>query len=254
MDAPSRPARSWPEGVDRLVLSEVDSTSAEAARRAPDRATWIMAERQTAARGRRGRIWAMPAGNFAASLVWRPVADPAAMALRSFAASLALHDALTAMGVQGLSLKWPNDVLLDGGKLAGILLECPAPGLLVLGVGLNLIAAPGAGDVEPGAVVPVSLLAATGLRVTPETMLDALAPAFAGREAQLAIHGFGPLRADWLRHAARLGGTVTARTMTQTVTGTFEDVDAHGHLILGTATGPRRIAAADIFFGEPTCS
>ncbi len=237
-----------------MVLAETDSTSLEAARRAPARPAWIMAHRQTAARGRRGRAWAMPPGNFAASLVWRPEADPAAMALRSFVASLALHDALTVLGVADLSLKWPNDVLLDGAKLAGILLESPAPGLLVMGLGLNLIAAPDAATLEPGAVAPISLLSATGLRVTPETMLDALAPAFAARETQLSTQGFAPIRADWLARAARLGETITARTMTETVTGTFDDVDDGGHLILGTATGPRRIAAADVFFGEPTCS
>ncbi len=247
-------APPWPDGVDRISLATVDSTSLEAARRAPDRPTWIMAARQTAARGRRGRSWAMPPGNFAASLAWRPRADPPAMALRSFAASLALHDALTGMGVRGLSLKWPNDVLLDGGKLAGILLECPAPGRLVLGIGINLIAAPAPTALEPGAVAPVSLLEATGLRVTPDAMLDALAPAFARREAQLADRGFDRLRADWLGHAARLGEPITARTMTETTTGTFDDVDASGHLILGTAAGRRRIAAADVYFGDPECA
>ena len=245
---------AWPVGVDRVVLAETDSTSLEAARRAPARPTWIMAERQTAARGRRGRSWAMPPGNFAASLVWRPSGDAASHALRSFAASLALHDALTGMGVAGLSLKWPNDVLLDDGKLAGILLESPAPGLLILGIGINLIAAPDAAALEPGAVAPISLLSATGLRVTPQAMLDALAPAFATREAQLSTHGFAPIRTDWLRHAARMGETITARTMTDTHTGTFDDVDATGQLVLGTATGPRHIPAADIFFGGPQCS
>lgn len=249
-----RPATSWPEGVGRVALAEVDSTSLEAARRAPDRPTWVLAARQSAARGRRGRAWAMPPGNFAASLVWRPRADPASMALRSFAASLALHDALTGLGVRGLSLKWPNDVLLDGGKLAGILLECPAPGLLVLGIGINLIAVPEPATLDAGALAPVSLLAATGLRVTPEAILDALAPAFAAREARLSAEGFASLRRDWLARAARLGETISARTMTEALTGTFDDVDAGGHLILGTAKGPRRIAAADVFFGEVPCS
>lgn len=238
----------WPAGHDRVVLDSVDSTSAEAARRAPAAPTWILARRQTAARGRRGRAWTMPEGNFAASLAWRPGGDPAALALRSFAASLALHDALAGMGARGLSLKWPNDVLLEDGKLAGILLESPMPGLLILGIGINLVAAPGAAEVEEGAVRPVSLLAAIGLRATPEAMLDALAPAFATREAELAARGFAPIRAAWLRHAARLGEVVTARTMTGSITGTFEDVDADGRLVLRTPEGPRRIAAADIFF------
>ena len=135
-------ASDWPAGVDRVILEEVDSTSLEATRRAPTVPTWIMARKQTAAKGRRGRAWSMPPGNFAASFAWRPGGDPARMALRSFTASLALHDVLTAMGAAGLSLKWPNDVLLNERKLAGILLEAPQPGLLILGIGVNLTAAP----------------------------------------------------------------------------------------------------------------
>lgn len=192
----------------------------------------------------------MPEESFAASLVWRPDADPSAMALRSFAAALALYDALSGLGVTGLSLKWPNDVLLNDCKLAGILLESPAPGLLILGIGINLIATPDPTTLEPDAAVPTSLASATGIRVVPEEMLDRLAPAFAQREAQLSTHGFDPIRTDWLARAARLGQRITARTMTETTTGTFEDVDASGQLILGTDHGPRRITAADVFF-EP---
>ena len=149
---PSSPV--WPEGVDRIHLAETDSTSAEAARRASDRPTWILADRQTAARGRRGRAWSMPQGNFAASLAWRPGGTPADHALRSFVAALALHDALTAFGVRDLSLKWPNDVLLAGAKLAGILLEGSGDGRLILGIGVNLVIAPDAAALEPRAVRP----------------------------------------------------------------------------------------------------
>ncbi|CUH32165.1 Bifunctional protein BirA [Jannaschia seosinensis] len=241
----------WPAGIARVVLDEVDSTSAEALRRTPTQPTWILAHRQSAARGRRGRAWSTPSGNFAASLIWRPGDGPARMALRSFTASLALHDTLTALGVQGLALKWPNDVLLEGGKLAGILLECPEPGVLVLGVGINLLAAPRPEAVEPDALRPVSLMEATGLRVTPEAMLDALAPAFAAREAQ----PFDRTRADWLARAANLHAPVTVRTMAETMQGTFDDLDADGCLMLGTSAGPRRVAAGDVFFeGVATCS
>lgn len=245
---------AWPAGVDRVILETVDSTSLEAARRAPTVPTWIMAPVQTAARGRRGRAWSMPAGNFAASLVWRPAGDPAQLALRSFTAALALHDALTGLGAGGLSLKWPNDVLLDDRKLAGILLEAPSPGLLIVGIGVNLIAAPQPSTLEPGAVPPVSLLEATGLSVAPDALLDALAPAFATREAQLTAQGFAVVRTDWLRHAARLGQPMTVRLPSETIRGIFADLDAAGHMILRTGSGIRHITAGDVFFGEPTCS
>ena len=160
------PPENWPEGYGRRVLGSVDSTNAEAARRAPELSgpEWILALEQTAARGRRGRAWANPPGNFAATLVMRPTESPDRVALRSFVAALALHDALVAATgrAQGLALKWPNDVLLNGGKLAGILLESAGRGSALshfaIGVGVNLADAPAAGALEPGAARPVSLL------------------------------------------------------------------------------------------------
>lgn len=246
----------WPEGYGRRVLAEVDSTNAEAARIAGDLAgpEWILALHQTAARGRRGRPWVNPAGNFAASLVMPPESPAEDMALRSFVASLALYDAcVTVTGrSEGLALKWPNDVLLNGGKLAGILLESagsPA-GLshFTIGIGVNLITAPDAAEVEAGAVAPVSLMSATGIDVTPEAFLDALAPAYARYEAQFTQFGFAPIRAAWLQHAARLGEVITARTARDDITGTFETVDEAGNLVLQSANGRHAIPAAEVFF------
>ncbi len=240
----------------RHVLAEVDSTNSEAARLAPrlTQPTWILARRQTAARGRRGRAWAAPEGNFFATLVMRPSGDPVAAAQRSFVAALALADALgAAVGPAArLSLKWPNDVLLNGGKVAGILLESAGRGAgvshLAVGIGVNLIAAPPAAAVEPGAARPVSVMGETGVRLAPEALLDLLAPAFARWDAQLSTWGFAPLRTAWLARAARLGQPITARTMTETIEGRFETIDEAGALVLRTAAGPRAIPAADIYF------
>ncbi len=195
----------------------------------------------------------MPPGNFAASLGYTLADEPARIALRSFVAALALHDALAVLGVDDLTLKWPNDVLFRDGKLAGILLECPEPGRLIVGIGLNLAAAPDMGAIEPGAVPPAAL-APAGHAIEPEQLLDALAPAYAARETELRVEGFAPIRAGWLARAARLGQTVTARTMSRTRTGIFEDVDVEGHLILAQRPTRHRIAAADIFFAEAPCS
>ncbi len=240
----------------RHVLAEVDSTNSEAARLAPrlTQPTWILARRQTAARGRRGRAWAAPEGNFFATLVMRPSGDPVAAAQRSFVAALALADALgAAVGPAArLSLKWPNDVLLNGGKVAGILLESAGRGAgvshLAVGIGVNLIAAPPAAAVEPGAARPVSVMGETGVRLAPEALLDLLAPAFARWDAQLSTWGFAPLRTAWLARAARLGEPIAARTMTETIEGRFETIDEAGALVLRTAAGPRAIPAADIYF------
>jgi BirA family biotin operon repressor/biotin-[acetyl-CoA-carboxylase] ligase len=243
-------------GAGRIALAEVDSTNAEGFRRAAGLtgATWILAGFQTAGRGRRSRPWASPRGNFHATLVLKPQEPPETVALRSYAAALALREALVALTrlPDGFALKWPNDVLLNGGKLAGILLESQGLGgadpVLCIGIGVNLIAAPGLGEVEPGAVPPVSLLAETGLRVTPERLLDALAPAYARWEGVFAAEGFAPVRAAWLAHAARLGEPVRARTGDTTREGRFEGIDASGKLILHTGRGPVAISAAEVFF------
>lgn len=244
----------WPQGTARILLDAVDSTNAQAARLSPNQPTWIMAAEQSGGRGRRGRPWASPRGNFYATLALQPTEPANQVALRSFAAALALRDAC--VGLTGLtanfSLKWPNDVLLNGGKLAGILLESSGAGqriqILAIGIGVNLIAAPTAQQVEPGATPPVSLLGETGVRVTPEVFLTALARAYAQWESTFTTQGFEPLRREWLAHAARLGETIIARTGTKTETGVFETIDSAGALILTTPEARRAIPAAEIFF------
>jgi BirA family transcriptional regulator, biotin operon repressor / biotin---[acetyl-CoA-carboxylase] ligase len=236
-----------------VVLDSVTSTNAEAMRLAPGPA-WVLGLEQTAGRGRRARPWDSPRGNMYASLVMSPAGSAAEVALRSFVAALALRDALAKVsGVpQAFALKWPNDVLCNGGKIAGILLESTSVGAgvahLVIGVGVNLIAAPDAGQVETGALMPVSLLAETGKRVAPEAMLEALAVAFARWEAVFVADGFPPIRAAWLASAAHLGQPIRARTGTATHYGSFETVDATGALILITAEGRLAVPAADVFF------
>ncbi len=255
MSNPSTEA--WPEGVARHVLDRVDSTNAEAFRRGPDLTgpAWIMAYRQEAGRGRRGRAWRDPQGNFAATLVLRPEGGAGDAARLSFVAALAVHDALrTLCGPQpGFALKWPNDVLLNGGKLSGILLESTGAGdrlgLLAIGIGINLSEAPDTAEVEAQAMRPVSLLAETGMAVTPDEMLDALAPAFDHWHRQMRAYGFGPVRNAWLSRAAKLGETIVARTGTAEFTGRFDGIDDSGALILTGPRGRHAISAADIHFG-----
>nr|WP_245398641.1 biotin--[acetyl-CoA-carboxylase] ligase [Oceaniglobus trochenteri] len=233
-------------------MDDVDSTNAEAARIAPDlgHPTWIMAHRQSAARGRRGRAWDMPRGNFAATLVMRPGGVPGWAALRSFLAANALFETL-AMHVDRsrLSNKWPNDVLLDNGKVGGILLESAGQGgqvqWLSIGIGVNLAVAP---LVRDAAFPPVSLAEQGGAAVAPEAFLDQLAGFYATEESILEQLGFAPIREKWLRHAARLGEVITARTTTEELTGRFETIDEAGQLILETPAGRKVVPAADVYF------
>ncbi|MDO5370105.1 biotin--[acetyl-CoA-carboxylase] ligase [Paracoccus sp. (in: a-proteobacteria)] len=257
MTEPPRPA-DWPEGVARHVLARTESTNAEALRLAPGLSGpgWIMTRQQTAGRGRRGRSWSMPKGNFAATLALRPQGSPADVSLYSFVAALALHEALAAVcGPSArLAIKWPNDVLLNGGKVAGILLESAGQGgtvsALAVGIGVNLAAAPEPEAIEAGAVRPVSVLGETGHAVSPDDFLDLLAPAFDRWQRQLTTWGFAPIRTAWTARAARLGETMTARTGTTARTGRFEGIDETGALVMTTAAGREVIPAADVFFHE----
>lgn len=246
----------WPAGVARHICDSLPSTNAHALEQAavtPGPA-WFLALEQTAGKGRRARPWVSPRGNFHGTLLLHPTEPAATVALRSFAAALALRDALVEITAlpQAFSLKWPNDVLLNGGKLAGILLESAARGQgvahLAIGIGVNLIAAPDPALVEEGAVRPVSLLAETGLRIAPEAFLTHLAAAYARWEAVFTAEGFPPLRAAWLSHAARLGEPIRARTGSTTRHGTFQTIDDEGALILRTAEGVQAIPAAEVFF------
>ena len=247
---------TWPEGVGRVVVDAVDSTMDEARRRLQETPApfWLLARRQTAARGRRGRAWMHPEGNFSATLVLAPPEPAAVVALRSYVAALALHDAVSDLLGPGaaLSLKWPNDLLLNGGKLAGILLEANGQGRrtdrLLIGIGVNLRVCPPANALEATAIRAVSLAEETGLAVTPETLLDHLAPAYARWERRFAEEGFAPVRKAWLSRAARLGAEITARTGAQETRGVFETVDLEGQLVLKTREGRVAIAAADVHF------
>ncbi len=248
--------KRWPEGIGRHVLPVTDSTNAHALREAPalQGPAWFLGLEQTAGRGRRARAWASPRGNFYGTLLLFPKERADQVALRSFAAALALREAMASLtGLpEAFALKWPNDVLLNGSKVAGILLEASSSGAgvqaLAIGIGVNLIAHPDPSMIEPGALPAVSLLSETGLRITPEGFLDALAPAYARWEALFTAQGFAPLRAEWLAHAARIGETIRARTGKYTFHGVFETIDSQGNLILATASGPMAIPAAEVFF------
>ena len=227
------------------------STSDEARRRARDGAsegTLITARVQTAGRGRQGRTWVSQPGNLHASLLLRPKAPMARAAQLGFAAGLAVADAIHAFAPQAsVSLKWPNDVLLDGSKAAGILLESEgdAAGLVafvVVGIGVNLAASP-AGTEFPA----TSVKTAAGTAPAPETFLAVLAPALALWYERWRTDGFAALRRAWLERAAGLGQALRARLPGETVEGSFAGLDDDGLLLLDAPGGRRRIAAGDVF-------
>ena len=214
--------------------------------------TWFTATRQTAPRGRRGRAWVEPEGNLAATLSLS-VSDPSEAAFRSFIAALALAEALDAfIDRDRITLKWPNDVLLDGRKVAGILLESLSAQNhiwgVAIGIGVNLAATPPSASLENGAVSPISVAEVTGKTISAEDFLIFLAQAFATWEKTFQQSGFAPIRTAWLARAARLGTLITARTVRDTHTGTFDTIDDAGQLVLTTNDGRISVPAADVYF------
>jgi BirA family biotin operon repressor/biotin-[acetyl-CoA-carboxylase] ligase len=235
------------------ALAEVDSTNAEARRRAEagERGPlWITAEHQSAGRGRRGRAWETGAGNLAAT--WLGVTDkpPAEAAQVSFVAALAVADLAAAFVPAALvSLKWPNDLLIDGAKAAGILVESgphPAGGLwLAVGIGVNLASAPKFAD-RPATAFADHM---RGPPPHPIAGLERLAQDFERRHGLWERAGFAPIAEAWTERAHGLGQVCTAQLPTETLTGVAEGLDEDGALRLRTSTGVRRITAGDVFFG-----
>jgi len=237
------------------ALDEVDSTNAEARRRAEAGVAgplWITARRQTAGRGRRGRAWETGAGNLAATYLAHTMKPPAQAAQISFVAALAVADlASTFVPAALVSLKWPNDPLIAGRKTAGILVESgphPAGGLwLAVGCGVNL-ATPPENPERPATAF------AQHMRGPPPPPLDALAVLAESFERWRGLWerlGFPPIAEAWTARAHGLGQTCTARLAAETVTGVAEGLDSDGALRLRTGPGVvRRITAGDVFFGS----
>lgn len=210
--------------------------------------TVVWAEEQTAGRGRRGRGWASPKGNLYASLLLHPRVGAADAARLTFVAGLALAEAVEAVapGLQ-VRLKWPNDLLIGGEKLAGLLLEAGGTqghvDYVVIGSGLNIARHPD--DAER----PATSLKAQGHgEVAPAALLSAYLDRFEPLYARWQTGGFGAIRPLWLARAAGVGGPVAVRLERERFSGTFRDLDASGALVVVLADGTsRRVTAGDVF-------
>jgi BirA family biotin operon repressor/biotin-[acetyl-CoA-carboxylase] ligase len=255
------------DGYRLAAFDTVGSTSTEALARAragdPGR-LWVVAREQTAGHGRRGRPWETASGNLAASLLLvEPAHEGDQPALLGFVAGLALAEAIASVapglsahagrdGFEGagrLKLKWPNDVLVDGAKLAGILLEAVTlPGgvrTVVIGMGVNVLRAP------EGTPYPATSLAAAGAATSAEALFAALSDAWIGAwRAWAGGRGFEAIRRRWLDQAAGLGAPIAVRLGDGVLSGTFETLDDDGRLVVKAADGSiRKITAGDVHFG-----
>jgi len=247
-----------PSAFQLVAFESLDSTNEQARRMASEGAqsgTLIWARSQSSGRGRRGRTWISEPGNLYCSLILRPEKPVSEAAQLSFAASLAVAEALrdvsTPASSPEISCKWPNDVLLGGKKVAGILLECQAqapqgsaaPGLdwLVLGVGVNVSHHP-----DETEFPATSFGVSSGATV--EGVLEQFSLRFETWFETWKTQGFSPIRNAWLNNAKGVGQPVIARLGTETLEGTFVGMDKEGALILETEGNQRHITAADIFF------
>lgn len=229
------------------IASTSDEAKSLAAGGAPE-GTLVWALQQTHGHGRHGRDWASPPGNFYASVILKPKVPVAVAAQLGFVAALAVGDAcLDVAPGAAIAFKWPNDVLLAGRKVAGLLLESqakPDGGLawLVLGIGINLATYP------VNAAYPATALSATGADVSPKAMLAALAAHLLRRYEQWDEgRGFAAVREAWLDRAHGLGQGIRVHLPKAEFPGIFAGLDADGALLLDTPTGRRRIEAGEVF-------
>ncbi len=213
-----------------------------AERGAPDRSV-VVADHQSAGRGRRGRHWEdEPGAGLLVSILLRPRLTPPRLPALSHVAAVAVAEALAAVAALAPRLKWPNDVLVGGRKIAGILLESrlsASAATTVLGVGVNL-----AQRVFPGALAATATSVAlqTGSVVDRDVLLGALLDRFDAWRACLEGEGFPPVRQRWLALSETIGRRVTVDGLT----GRAVDLDQDGALVLETPAGRRRVVAGTI--------
>ncbi len=209
----------------------------------------VQAGSQTAGRGRFGNQWSSPEGNLYMTLLLRPVVPTRHCAQMSFAIAVALADTLAAFGVPktSIGLKWPNDVLIDGAKIAGILLEMQsgahdAPDYLLAGIGVNVAVAP------EGCAAMCQF--AKGIDLA--DVRNRLVTNIAGLYGHWQKHGFADIRARWLEQAYGMGQPITARMSDRKIEGVFEGIDGDGNLIMKDGAGPSRtINSGAVHFRVP---
>jgi len=244
-------------GYRLLAFDTIGSTNEEAAARGRAGETgplWIVSPHQSGGRGRRGGSWQTPSGNLAASLLVTVEAPPAVAATLGFVAGLTLAQALDrccghVIGAGRFLLKWPNDVLADGAKLSGILLETEQRAdrsrFLVVGIGVNTAHAP------QGVPYPATSLAALGYQVSAETLFEALSAEWVAlMDLWAGGRGFPAIRQRWLQRAAGLGRDIRVKTGQESLRGTFETLDDTGRLVVRLGDGSTRlVTAGDVHFG-----
>ena len=245
-----------PPGWTLVAFQKLDSTNAEMKRRLAAESPGgegliVRADTQSAGRGRHGRTWESPVGNIYASFLI-VVQEKTAACQIGLVGAVSVIDALSKRGVAPLRCKWPNDILLDGKKVCGILPEMVADTAgrdwVILGVGINL---------QPvavkDAIYPVTSVAEHGVTVAPDQLVRELAINLAKRLAQWRTDGFAPIAKDWTDMGPPLGQKMSIRMSAidgNTLEGEFGGLDRDGSLLIAAGGEVRRIMAGEVIFHE----
>ena len=242
-----------PSGYHFRYLDEVDSTNNEAQRlasRSMDLPLWILADKQREGRGRLGRQWVSYKGNLTATLLFIPSCKVTEIGQLGFVAGLAVYDTIVELfGIIDIKLKWPNDILYENAKLAGILLETVGKTeenqyKIAIGIGINLAHYP-----MNESYSSISLKAMTGLDVSPLTALHHLSNNVKKWLIIWEKSGFDSLRTLWLTRAYSLGKKIKINFQNKVLEGIFDTIDEYGQLVLKNHNGQiHLIAAGDIYF------
>lgn len=227
-----------------LHYDTIGSTNDEVRRLAAEGAahgTVVHADEQKSGRGRLARTWFSPPGNLYLSVLLRMDVPPARCAELSFVAAVAVADAVGQLLPKQAEIvvKWPNDVLVGGGKISGILLE-QVDGVVVVGIGLNVLIAPSTAGYK------TATIAASGGIASVDGARDLLLAAFGQHLTTWQEQGFAPIRAAWLARSYPIGAKLRVGVQGRTVEGAFAGLDVDGALLLDTPDGQRRIVAGDV--------
>lgn len=243
-----------PSFFQLVALESVRSTSDEVAIRAQSGAPeglLVWARRQTRGRGRQGRQWQSPPGNLYCSLLLRPEVEPAAAAELGFVTGLAVRECVKDLisDAPEVRCKWPNDVLVNDAKIAGVLLEATVKEgaiSVIVGIGINLVSHPDETS------YPATNLRSQNAEITdPVRVLERLANAFLRWNDAWLTEGFARIRRTWLDHAAGLGEEIRVRLPDRTLKGKFQTLNERGGLELQLPGGETHIVTAgDVFLSR----
>lgn len=256
---------NWFRSCDLVIFEEIDSTNEEAKRLAKagnQNIIVIWARSQINGKGRHGRIWQSGCGDLTFSILLHPKFHASKASQLSFVAALAVSKSLEEFISNGtIQHKWPNDILVNGKKISGILLECgsrkksssnlnndPKIDWLTVGIGINLTPK----QTKKGEIFPypvTSLFAETGIKIFPEKMLDVIMRNYFSLYGLWLMEDFAPIRQAWLEKAFGLGDVITTNIHGNRISGVFETIDSNGNIIIRLACGEKYyISSGEVFF------